>query len=177
MVIQERAIRAEREQRIVQRPAADARFDALGHTHDQGDSMLARDLADRPTRIAGNDDAVRRHPREHAFDRSVIPQRHIATHVEPRGISRQPRLGKHDERRAAQRRVGGECARPLDSRREIGGDLGLDDRDFTHHARGHPSLSSRIARPAPRMLSKRISEYLRDKSTPCAPPSNAAFTA
>src|SRR5262249_56209223 len=39
------------------------------------------------------------------------------------------------------------------------------------------SFKSRTARPAARMLSRRISEYLRDSSAPCAPPSNAALTA
>ena len=36
---------------------------------------------------------------------------------------------------------------------------------------------SRMARPAARRLSRRISEYLRDRMMPCAPPANVALTA
>jgi hypothetical protein len=71
--------------------------------------MRPRDLTEDGDRRPRDRDALLGKPTEDGLHRRVIPQSRIAADVEPDGITRQPRLRKHDERRSP----GGCLARQL----------------------------------------------------------------
>src|SRR5262249_14685383 len=79
--------------------------------------------------IAIDDDALARHPPKDRLHRRMVPEPRIATDIQPRRITGQPRLGEHDERGAGARGVGGASVRELESALEVGRDLVLDDCD------------------------------------------------
>src|SRR5712692_1627369 len=97
MTIEHHTVRTKCQHSVVKRAAAGAAGHSFMHADVENDVVPSCRLTECSGEGSGHDDAILHQPREDSLDRRVIPQRDIATAIEPRGITRKPRLREDDE--------------------------------------------------------------------------------
>ena len=129
MVIEQRAVGSEGQQRVEQRAATRPSVHAFDDADDHRDAVSARDRAELVSRRAIDDDTLLGHAPKDGFDRRMIPEAGIAADVEPRRIAGEPGLREGDERRSGARGVCGTCVRQLEPLFEARSNFILHDRN------------------------------------------------